>query len=124
MPTYLARAMKRKWVDNEVYFGPDRRKGGLGKRWGDRRTFDDAGEPPPLGAVMRRLRVQLNNIASPDDRRRVYDLAKFAASEAERQHLPACADHLRDVLTLIVSGDYMSADAAVMQAQAVFNSPR
>ena len=73
---------------------------------------------------MRRLRVQLNNIASPDDRRRVYDLAKFAASEAERQHLPACADHLRDVLTLIVSGDYMSADAAVMQAQAVFNSPR
>jgi hypothetical protein len=116
--------MNRKWVDNEVYFGPDRRKGGLGKRWGDRRSYDDAGEPPPLGAVMRRLRVQLNNIATPDERRRVYDLAKFAASEAERQHLPACGDHLRSVLTLIASGDYTSADASVMLAQAVFNGPR
>lgn len=116
--------MNRKWVDNEVYFGPDRRKGGLGKRWGDRRTYDDAAEPPPLGAVMRRVRVQLNSIASADDRRRVYGLAKFAASEAERQHLPACADHLREALNLITSGDYMGADAAIMQAQAAFNGPR
>jgi len=116
--------MNRKWVDNEVYFGPNRRKGGLGKRWGDRRAYDDAGEPPPLGAVMRRIRVQLNNIASPDDRRRVYGLAKFAASEAERQHLPECADHLREVLTLITTGDFIDADASVMLAQAAFNNPR
>ena len=46
--------MKRKWVDNEVYFGPDRRRGGLGKRWGDKRSYDDAGVPPPLGAVLLR----------------------------------------------------------------------
>jgi len=116
--------MNRKWVDNEVYFGPDRRKGGLGKRWGDKRSYDDAGEPPPLGAVMRRLRVQLNGIAISDERRRVYDLARFAAAEAERQHLPECADHLRTVLDAIKSGDFTRADAAVMQAQAAFNGPR
>lgn len=116
--------MNRKWVDNEVYFGPDRRKRGLGKRWGDRRSYDDAGDAPPLGAVMRRLRIQLNSIATADDRRRVYDLARFAASEAERQHLEACADHLRSVLNAIKTGDFTSADAWVMQAQAAFNGPR
>ena len=116
--------MNRKWVDNEVYFGPDRRKGGLGKRWGDRRSYDDAGEPPPLGAVMRRLRVQLNGALSGDDRRRDYELARFAASEAERQHLTACADHLRTVLEAVRTGDFTSADNAVVQAQAVFNGPR
>lgn len=116
--------MNRKWVDNEVYFGPDRRKGGLGKRWGDKRTYDDAGEPPSLGAVMRRLRIQLNGITTPDERRRVYELARFAAAEAERQHLSECADHLRNVLNAITSGDFTRADAAVMQAQAAFNGPR
>lgn len=116
--------MNRKWVDNEVYFGPDRRKRGLGKRWGDRRSYDDAGDAPPLGAVMRRLRIQLNSIATPDDRRRVYDLARFAASEAERQHLETCADHLRSVLNAIKTGDFTGADAWVMQAQAAFNGPR
>lgn len=116
--------MKGKWVDNEVYFGPDRRKGGPGKRWGDRRSYDDAGEAPPLGIVMRRLRVQLNGVASSDDRRRVYELARFAASEAERQHLPACADQLRIVLEAIRIGDFTAADAAVMEAQAEFNGLR
>lgn len=114
--------MNRKWVDNEVYFGPDRRKSGLGKRWGDKRSYDDAGAPPPLGAVLRRLRVQLNGILSPDDRRRLYDLALFAAAEAERQHLLECADHLRNVLASIKASDFTSADAWVMEAQAAFNS--
>lgn len=116
--------MTRKWIDNEIFFGPDRRQGGLGKRWGDRRKFDEAGEPPPLGAALRRLRIQLNGISTPEERRRVYELARFAVAEAERQHLAACANHLRDVLNAIAAGDFTSADAAVMQAQAVFNGPR
>lgn len=116
--------MNRKWVDNEVYFGPDRRKTGLGKRWGDRRTVNDAGDAPPLSAVLRRLRVRLNDISTADDRRRTYELARFAAAEAERQHMPDCADPLREVLTLIVQGDYARADSLVMQAQAAFNNPR
>lgn len=116
--------MSRKWVDNEVYFGPDRRKNGLGKRWGDKRAYNDAGEPPPLGAVMRRLRVQLNSISTPEERRRAYDLALFAATEAERQHLPACADSLRNVLASIKAGDFTNADAWVIEAQATLNNPR
>jgi hypothetical protein len=116
--------MNRKWVDNEVYFGPDRRKGGLGKRWGDRRSFDDSGEPPPLTAVMRRLRVHLSDVGTPADRRHAYDLARFAASEAERLHLPACADHLREVLRLIAGGEFVAADERVMLAQSAFNAPR
>jgi hypothetical protein len=116
--------MTRKWVDNEVYFGPDRRRTGLGKRWGDRRSFDDAGDAPPLSAVLRRLRIHLSDITTPDDRRRVYDLARFAAAEAERQRMPACANPLREVLTLITAGDYATADARVMEAQAAVNAPR
>ncbi|OQW59829.1 MAG: hypothetical protein A4S17_02780 [Proteobacteria bacterium HN_bin10] len=116
--------MNRKWVDNEVYFGPDRRKGGPGKRWGDRRVYDDAGQAPPLGAVMRRLRVQLSDTSRPEDRRRIYELARFAASEAERQHFPACADPLREALTRINQGDYAGADEFVTRAQAVFNGAR
>ncbi len=116
--------MNRKWVDNEVYFGPNRRKGGLGKRWGDRRSYDDASDPPPLGAVMRRLRVQLNSAFSADDRRRVYELARFAASEAERQHITECADHLRNVLTSVAAGDFTAADTSVLQAQAAFSGQR
>ena len=116
--------MNRNWVDNEVYFGPNRRKAGLGKRWGDRRSFDDAGEAPPLGAVLRRLRVHLSNIRTREEQRRAYELARFAATEAERQRMPACADPLREVLTLITSGAYARADALVMQAQAAFNNPR
>lgn len=116
--------MNRKWVDNEVYFGPDRRKRGLGKRWGDRRTYDDAAEPPPLGAVMRRLRLQLNNARSADDRQRAYDMTKFAAGEADRRHLAACAERLHTALALITAGDLARADATVVQAQAAYNHPR
>ena len=73
---------------------------------------------------MRRLRVQLNGVSTPEERRRVYDLAYFAAGEAERQHLSACADSLRNVLASVKAGDFTNADAWVMQAQAAFNGPR
>lgn len=115
--------MSRKWVDNEVYFGPNRRTRGLGKRWGDRRTLDDAAEPPPLSAVMRRLRVHLGNVSDQEERRRVYELARFAASEAERLNLPHCADLLRHAMKLVSQGDYAAADQWVLHAQAALNSP-
>jgi hypothetical protein len=116
--------MNRKWVDNEVYFGPDRRKRGLGKRWGDRRTFDDAAEPPPLGAVLRRLRVYLSDIATAEDHALAQEMAQFAVAEAERQQLPACAAHLNEVMALIGAGDFTAADARVMDAQTALNSLR
>lgn len=113
--------MKQKWVDNEVYFGPNRRQTGLGKRWGDRRSFDDAAEPPPLGAVLRRLRVHLNEVVPTEDRQYVTDLARFALSEAEKQAKAESARELRAALQLLVSGDVSAADRHVMQAQAALN---
>lgn len=120
---YFSHTMSRKWVDNEVYFGPNRRTRGLGKRWGDRRSHDDSEEPPTLSAVLRRLRVHLSNSTTSEDRRRLYDMAKFAAAEAEHHRLPECARPLREALTLIKTGDYAAADRLVMQAQAAFNTP-
>jgi hypothetical protein len=114
--------MSGKWVDNEVYFGPNRRRRGLGKRWGDRRTFDEAGQPPPLGAALRRLRLHLSDIKTADDQQLSHELACFAMAEAERQQLPACAVQLRDAIALLEAGDFAGADARVMDAQAALNS--
>jgi hypothetical protein len=110
--------MRTKWVDNEVYFGPDRRRRDDGKkRWQDRRRYNDAAEPPPLGAVLRRLRVLLAGGVRPDERRHVLDLAKFALSEAERQHVEGCVEELTAALKDLMAGAYDAADAHIVEAQ-------
>jgi hypothetical protein len=111
-----------KWVDNEIYFGPDRRRGGLGKRWGDRRHYDDAAGRPPLGTVLRRLRIMLNSAASPDDHRRALDFMKFACSEAERRRLMECSGQLNEALKLVLARDYVRAERCVLEAQALANA--
>lgn len=113
--------MSRKWVDNEVYFGPDRRLRGLGKRWGDRRQYDDAGDAPPLGAVLRRMRVMLVDLAYAD-RSRFLQLATLAIREAERLRLPACADAIKDACRLVNAKDNPRADAAMVEAMNIFSS--
>jgi hypothetical protein len=47
------------WVDNDTYFGPDRRQHGRGLRWTDRRRGDCAGTPPPLSTALRQLRLRV-----------------------------------------------------------------
>ncbi len=47
------------WVDNETYFGPDRRKTNRGMRWLDRRHENGAGAPPPLNTALRQLRLRV-----------------------------------------------------------------
>jgi hypothetical protein len=111
--------MSAKWIDNESYLGPDRRRRGLGKRWGDRRRYDEAGEPPPLGAVLRRLRVQLFDMKTPDDRQRALQLAHLAITEAENRKFPACAEEVRKAVRFINAGDTASAEARVIEAQAI-----
>lgn len=114
--------MKPKWVDNEVYFGPDRRRREDGKkRWQDRRHYNDAAEPPPLGAVLRRLRVALAGGVRPDERRHVLDLAKFALSEAEHQRVEGCIEELTVALKHLIAGEYDAADNHVIEAQAHAN---
>lgn len=111
--------MPSKWVDNEFYFGPDRRKGGLGKRWGDRRQLDDAAEPPPLGAVLRRMRVLLVDIRTADDRQKIVRLGSLAVTEAEKLRKLACADQIKEAIRLLNAGDVPGADARVVDAMAL-----
>lgn len=112
--------MANKWVDNEFYFGPDRRKGGLGKRWGDRREMDDAADPPPLGAVLRRMRVLLIDMRTAEERRHIMQLGNLAITEAEKMHKMACADAVKEALRRLHANDVAGADAMVIEAQANF----
>jgi len=86
--------MATRWVDNSAYFGPDRRRR-PSKRLLDRRRVDEAGDPPPLAALLRRLRVR---IAGPtaDDRRHALDMLKAAIGEASRRGWRQCAAELAD----------------------------
>lgn len=111
--------MTGKWVDNEVYFGPNRRRRGASKRWGERRHFDDAGEPPPLGAVLRRLRVLLMDMRGPQDRQRAIQLASLATTEAETLHLMECADLIKSAAQLVLANDIAGADAHIVEAQSL-----
>jgi hypothetical protein len=111
-----------KWVDNEVYFGPDRRKRPL-KRWGERRRVNDAGEPPPLGAVLRRLRVLMLD-QSPTARLRAQQLARLAQTEAEKLRWLDCADEIKAAALLMNKGDVGAADARLVAALTLASSQR
>jgi hypothetical protein len=108
-----------KWIDSNAYLGPDRRRRPANKRWGDRRRFDETTEPPPLGALLRRLRVQMTSVAVQQDRSRALQLLRAAIAEAERQHLPQCADALKAadrILRIGALSDAHKADALITEA--------
>lgn len=113
--------MTKKWVDNEVYFGPDRRTRGGSKRWGDRRTYNDAAEPPPLGAVLRRLRVRLSGDPTAEDRHHAMQLLNLAIYAAGNERMPKCAATLRDAAPLITADRFEEADRLVIEAMALFS---
>lgn len=111
--------MRNKWVDNSDYFGPDRRLRSASKRWNDRRKFDEAGQPPALAAMLRRIRVQLMNMPTPDDRRRAHQMINAAVKDAERLHYYGCADVLKRLdsdLRNIRGANASSLDALMDQA--------
>jgi hypothetical protein len=110
--------MREKWVDLGDYFGPDRRKRPGPKRWSDRRRFDETSERPPLGALLRRLRVHIIGVPTPDSRRRALQLLNAAIHEAERQRLFQCAEALKqaDAMLRTSAGDPADADAHVLEA--------
>lgn len=89
--------MATKWVDNNEYFGPDRRKRGTSKLFGERRKYDETGELPPLGALLRRLRVQMLAISTGEDAARALPLLAGAIAEANRLGYRQCAATLMDV---------------------------
>jgi|GEM_PF-1952903 len=93
MRTYDLATMATKWVDNTDYFGPDRRKRSGSKLWNERRHHNDAGDLPPLGAMLRRLRVQMVSLTT-DAVPHALQLITGAIAEANRQGFRQCASAL------------------------------
>lgn len=84
--------MAPKWVDNSAYIGPDRRRRPA-KRLLDRRRHDEAGQPPPVGALLRRLRVRISG-SSAEDHRHALEMVKAAISEANKLGWRRCVEAL------------------------------
>lgn len=109
--------MSKKWVDTNKYFGPDRRRSG-GRRLFERRTLDEAGDIPPLGHILRRLRVHLMS-TSQDDRTLIMQMLMGAIREAERLHYYKCADSLKQVDHVLRTGGHgalAEADSRLVEA--------
>ena len=110
--------MATRWVDNAAYFGPDRRRK-PSKRWNDRRKLDEAGEPPPLAALLRRLRVRVAG-QTAEDRRHAFDMLKAAINEASRMGWRQCATTLMSADELLRTGGRRdvaaAADALIVEA--------
>jgi len=112
--------VNRKWVDNEVYFGPDRRQRDGGKRWGDRRRMNDATDPPPLGAVLRRLRIMLTDLGDPAKRQRAQQMVSLAILDANRLRNAAAADRLNQLgRLLLMKAPLSELEAKLMEVQEV-----
>lgn len=107
-----------KWVDNTEYVGPDRRQRGRSKLIGERRKHDDTGEVPPLGALLRRLRVQMISL-SPETTENVLRLLAGAIGEANRRGYRQCANELMSadrVLRTTGAAGAAQADAHLINA--------
>ena len=119
--------MADKWVENNGYVGPDRRKRPGPKRWSERRRHDETGAAPPVAALLRRLRVQLIGMYTPEDRRRVQQLLLAAIHQAQRQRMFDCADALKRAEHLLrtgPAGDLSKADAALLEAMTLASANR
>jgi hypothetical protein len=103
--------MPTRWVDITNYFGPDRRRKPA-KRWNDRRRLDEAGEPPPLGSLLRRLRVRVAG-PSAEDRRHALEMVKAAIAECSRLNWRKCATTLMRVDELLRTDGSREAIAAI-----------
>jgi hypothetical protein len=100
--------MASKWVDIADYFGPDRR----------RRPRTSAGAPASIGVLLRRLRVQMLDLANPAGRRMAMKLLSAAIAEAERLDLRHCAASLQAAERIIRAGGACgpAADAKIAEA--------
>ena len=110
--------MPTRWVDNSNYFGPDRRRKPA-KRWNDRRRHDESGQPPPVGALLRRLRVRVAG-PSTEDRRHALEMLKAAIAECSRLGWNRCAATLVRVDELLRTDSgreaLARADALIVEA--------
>lgn len=107
-----------KWVDNGEYFGFDRRQRSRSKLFNERRHQDEGGELPPLGALLRRVRVQMVTL-TPDACPHALRLLAGAISEANRLGYKQCVASLHEAdraLRESGSSAAMTADAHLLKA--------
>lgn len=81
------------WIDDESYFGPDRRRGDAGLRLIERRRADRAATPPPLSTALRQLRLRVLD-ASGAGVRAFVNRVQGTATLAELQDEPEVAFEL------------------------------
>ena len=86
--------MPSKWVDNDDYFGPDRRAR-RAARLRERRRFDETSDQPSLSATLRRLRVLLGHPTAEDAYNRALHLVGAAIVMAEAAQINECVTALR-----------------------------
>ena len=103
--------MADKWVDNDAYLGPDRRRSRGSRLLRERRKGDDSGNPPPLNALLRRARVSLLGMTSPTDKERTIQLVRAAMEVSERLQHSACTAQLREVWRAVSAADPKNHDA-------------
>jgi hypothetical protein len=88
------------WVDNDTYFGPDRRQTDGGVRWRERRQQNRAATPPPLSTALRQLRLRVLDAQGPGVNAFV-NRVEGTAVLAEMQNEPEVAFELSNLgLTL------------------------
>jgi hypothetical protein len=85
--------IKMRWVDNDSYFGPDRRQHGGGLRLTERRRNDCAATPPPLSTALRQLRLRVLDAQGPGVSA-FADRVQGTAVLAQLQHEPEVAFEL------------------------------
>lgn len=111
--------MRDKWVDTDGYLGPDRRRRTGSKPWRDRRRHDETVPLPALGSLLRRLRVHLTDMRTPDQRRRALQMLDAAMAAAQQHQQYECLQSLRRADRLLRTGgaaDQPAIEAALLEA--------
>lgn len=93
--------MPSKWIDNSDYVGLDRRRVSERRLFKERRKFDESGETPSLPSMIRRLRVQLLGLNTPQDKAHMLQLARAAISQAQAQRKLGAADLIKEAAGLV-----------------------
>lgn len=105
--------MRGKWIDNSEYVGPDRRRASERRLFKERRKFDESGEPPSLPAMIRRLRVHLMGLKTPQEKQLMLQLARVAITHAEMLHKMGAADLIKEGAKMVQSAHTI--DSALVQ---------
>ena len=103
--------MANKWVDNNAYLGPDRRRTRGSRLLRERRKGDESSDPPPLNALLRRTRVSLLGMTSQQDKERTIQFVRAAMEVSDRLGHTACTAQLREVWRALSIVDPKNHDA-------------